>query len=58
MRQPKRRRVICGSRARVRSEAEYESVADAGRTRAAEGIVVANFSLPKSEGTHFGFREK
>ncbi|BBA36806.1 hypothetical protein sS8_4883 [Methylocaldum marinum] len=27
----------CGSRAGVRSEAEYAGVADAGRTRAAEG---------------------
>jgi hypothetical protein len=33
-------------------------VADAGRTRAAAGKDVANFLLPKSDWTHFGFRKK
>ncbi|BBA32195.1 uncharacterized protein sS8_0227 [Methylocaldum marinum] len=36
----------CGSRAGVRSEAEYAGVADAGRTRAAEGTTRRQFLAP------------
>jgi hypothetical protein len=39
----------------VRSGAEYRAVADAGRTRAAEGKLVANFLLLKSDGPISGF---
>lgn len=39
----------------VRSGAQYRAVADAGRTRAAEGILVANFLLLKSDGSISGF---
>ena len=35
--------------ARGEAQRSLEAVADAGRARAAEGKVVANFSLPKSE---------
>jgi hypothetical protein len=58
IRHPKRRQVICGSHVVVRSAAKYGDVADAGRTRAAAGKDVANFLLPKSDWTHFGFRKK
>ena len=39
----------------VRSGAEYRAVADAGRTRAAAGNLVANFLLLKSDGAISGF---
>ena len=39
----------------VRSGAEYRAVADAGRTRAAAGNLVANFLLLKSDGPISGF---
>ena len=35
--------------------AKWCALADAGRTRAAEGKLVANFSLPKSDGPISGF---
>ena len=46
----------CGSHRPVRSGAQYRAVADAGRTRAAEGNqLVANFLLLKSDGPISGF---
>jgi hypothetical protein len=42
----------------VRSGAEYRAVADAGRTRAAEGHNRRPFFVPEIGRTHFRFREK
>ena len=49
IREPNRRRVSVVAVARGEAQRSLEAVADAGRARAAEGKVVANFSLPKSE---------
>ena len=49
IRQPNRRRVSVAAMARGEAQRSLDAVADAGRARAAEGKVVANFSLPKSE---------
>ena len=47
-RQPTRRRVICGSHGALR---KWRVVTDAGRLGPAEGLPVANFSLPRGTRT-------
>jgi hypothetical protein len=46
---------LVGASVGVRSAAQDGDEADAGRTRAAEGILVANFLLLKSDGSISGF---
>ena len=53
----KRRRVIVEPEA-MRAPAKYPPRRRRRTARAAEGMVVVNFSLQKSEGTHLGYREK